>query len=141
MLFFLDTNIIVDLLQKRDPHFDLASEIFNFSTKENLELYASSHSIATVHYICKKNIKEAKLRELIDEVLNFLKIIPVDEEILRKSIKSNHKDFEDSIQIFCAHQIKNLTGIITRNIKDFSTSEIPVFAPDEALNLIQKKYL
>ncbi|MCD9855652.1 PIN domain-containing protein [Epilithonimonas sp. JDS] len=141
MFFFLDTNIIVDLLQKRVPHFDLASEIFNFSTKENIVLFASSHSIATVHYICKKNIKEAELRELINEVLNFLKIIPVDEEILRKSIKSNHKDFEDAIQIFCAHQIKNLTGIITRNIKDFSTSEIPVFAPDEALNLIQKKYL
>lgn len=141
MLFFLDTNIIVDLLQKRDPHFDLASSIFNFSTKENIQLYVSSHSIATVHYICKKNIEEAELRELIDEVLNFLKIIPVDEEILRKSLKSNHKDFEDAIQIFCAHQIKNLTGIITRNIKDFSTSEIPVFAPDEALNLIQKKYL
>ena len=141
MNFFLDTNIIVDLLQKRNPHFEIASEIFNYSTKVNLELYVSSHSIATLHYICKKNIKEAELRELIDEFLNFIKIIPIDEGILRKSLKSNHKDFEDAIQIFCAHKIEKIDGIITRNLKDFSTSEIPVFAPDEALNLIQKKYL
>jgi len=29
-----------------------------------------------------------------------------------------------------------LDGIITRNIKDFSTAEIPVFAPDEILKLL-----
>ncbi|KFC20690.1 type II toxin-antitoxin system VapC family toxin [Chryseobacterium sp. FH1] len=141
MIFFLDTNIIVDLLQRRHPHFDIVSEIFNYSTKENIELYVSSHSIATLHYICKKNIKETLLRELIDEIMNFIKIIPIDEEIIRKSVKSNHKDFEDAIQIFCAHKIEKINGIVTRNLKDFSTSEIPVFAPDEALNLIQKKYL
>lgn len=51
-----------------------------------------------------------------------ISIIPADEEILRKSLKSSHRDFEDAIQIFCAHQIKKIDGIITRNIKDFSTS-------------------
>lgn len=141
MNFFLDSNIIVDLVKKREPHFDIVSEIFNLSTKEKITLHTSSHSIATLHYICKKNFKETELQDLIDELLNFFSVIPVDEDVLKKSLKSQHKDFEDAIQIFCAHQIKNLTGIITRNLKDFSTSEIPVFAPDEALNLIQKKYL
>ncbi|KQT18085.1 hypothetical protein ASG31_04950 [Chryseobacterium sp. Leaf404] len=137
MIFFLDTNVLVDLVQKREPHFAIVSQIFNVSTKDDVELCASSHSIATLHYLCKKNMQESSLRELIDEILNFITIIPVDEDILRKSLRSQHKDFEDAIQIFCAHQVKNVTGIVTRNIKDFSTSEIPVFAPDEALDYVR----
>ena len=48
-------------------------------------------------------------------------------------------DFKDAIQIFCAHQIKKIDGIITRNIKDFSTSEIDVITPDEVIIYINKK--
>lgn len=68
-----------------------------------------------------------------------ISIIPADEEILRKSLKSSHRDFEDAIQIFCAHQIKKIDGIITRDIKDFSTSEIDLFTPDEFIIYINKK--
>lgn len=68
-----------------------------------------------------------------------ISIIPADEEILRKSLKSSHRDFENAIQISCAHQIKKIDGIITRNIKDFSTSEINVFTPDEVIIYINKK--
>ena len=46
---------------------------------------------------------------------------------------------EDAIQILSAHKVKNLDGIITRNVKDFSTSEITVFSPDQAINYITKK--
>lgn len=73
------------------------------------------------------------------KLLNLVNVISVDEEILKKSLKSQYKDFEDAIQIFCAHKIENLDAIITRNLKDFSTAEVNVFAPDEALNYIKNK--
>ena len=72
-------------------------------------------------------------------MLDLISIISVDEEILKKSLKSHHKDFEDAIQIFCAHKIENLDAIVTRNLKDFSTSEIQVFAPENALDYIKNK--
>ncbi len=138
MKFYLDTNIFLDLLLRRNPHLETAADIFDRGVRKDLKLYTSSHCIATVHYVCKKFFK-AQLREVIGELLNFITVIAVDEEILRKSLNSQHKDFEDAIQILCAHQIKNLDAIITRNIKDFSTSEIEVFTPDQALTYIQKK--
>ena len=138
MKFYVDINVIIDLLLMRAPYSEDAASLFNLATKQYLSLFTSSHCIATVHYVCKKNISEDLLRDLINDLLVFVKIVPVDENILKKSLKSNHKDFEDAIQIFCAHQIDSMDGIITRNLKDFSTSEIPVFSPNDALNVIHK---
>lgn len=60
--------------------------------------------------------------------------ILVDLNVLKKSLRSKYKDFEDAIQIFCASTIENLDCIITRNLKDFKNSEIPVLAPEEFKN-------
>lgn len=137
MKFYIDTNILIDALLRRQPFHEKASALLNFALNNKISIYTSSHCIATLHYVCKKNINETDLRSIISKFLEFIIIIPVDDNILKKSAKSQHKDFEDAIQILCAHQIKNLDGIITRNLKDFSSSEIPVFPPDEAINYIK----
>lgn len=139
MKYFIDTNLILDFLSAREPFAENANLIFNLAYNHEIELFASSQSILTSHYILKKAFAEDKVRASLSEILEIIEVVSVNESILRKALKSKHKDYEDAVQIFCAHSIENLTGIITRNLKDFSTSEIPVFAPDEALNLIQKR--
>lgn len=139
MNFYIDTNVLLDLLMLREPYAGTATALFNLSATDQVNLYTSTHCIATSHYICKKLFDEPSLRKILAEVMDLLHIVAIDESILRKSLKSSHKDFEDAIQIFCAHQIKDMDGIITRNLKDFSTAEIKVFSPDDALNFILKK--
>jgi len=58
-------------------------------------------------------------------------VIAVDTDILKKGLRSKHKDFEDSIQIGCASTIDKIDCIVTRNIKDFRESEVLVLTPDE----------
>jgi len=74
---------------------------------------------------------EQYLRDVLFHLLDYLKVIAVDVDILKKGLLSNHKDFEDSIQIFCASSIEMINCIITRNIKDFKGSKIKVLTPDE----------
>jgi len=128
---FLDTNIIVDLISDRKPFSKYAIEIFQKAEEGKIELYTSSHSLATTHYLLKKYMEEKSLREVLDNLLDFLSIIAVDVNIIKKGLRSNHKDFEDSIQIFCASSIENIECIITRNVKDFKGSEIKILTPDE----------
>lgn len=64
-------------------------------------------------------------------LLDYLTVVAVDVDVLKKGLRSKHKDFEDSIQIFCASTIENIDSIITRNVKDFKGSEIKVLTPDE----------
>jgi predicted nucleic acid-binding protein len=131
---FVDTNILIDLLADRPPFSKFAIEIFDRAEKNKVKLFTSSHSYATTHYLLKKYMEEAALRQVLFSLLDFIAIIPIDLAIIRKSLLSKHKDFEDAIQIFAANSIDNLDFIVTRNIKDFKNTGIAVLPPDELLN-------
>ena len=130
---FVDTNIIVDLIADRKPFSKFAVDLFIKAENKNVILYSSSYSIATTHYLLKKYIDEKVLRELLYNLLDFITVIAIDNEAIRKGLKSKHKDFEDALQIICAGSIEGLDCIVTRNIKDFKDWEIPVLTPDELL--------
>jgi predicted nucleic acid-binding protein len=133
---FVDTNILIDLLADRPPYSKYAIELFSLAEKKKIKLYTSSHSYATTHYLLKKYVAEAALRELLLSLLNYIEIIPIDINIIKRSLISKHKDFEDAIQIFAASTITNLDFIVTRNLKDFKDTGITVLPPDELLNYL-----
>lgn len=128
---FLDTNIIVDLIADRKPFSKYAIELFNKAEKRKIQLFTSSHSIATTHYLLKKYLEEKELRDVLSNLLDYLTIIPVGVDVLKKGLRSKHKDFEDAIQIICASTVEKIDCIVTRNIKDFRDCEILVLTPDE----------
>jgi len=133
---FLDTNILVDIVANRFPFSKNAISIFDYCQRHKIKMYSTSHSLSTVHYIAKKVVDEKELRSIIEDLLDTISIIAVTESILKKSLKSNHKDFEDAIQIISAQSINSMDCIITRDLKDFKFSEINVYTPDEFLNTL-----
>jgi predicted nucleic acid-binding protein len=133
---FVDTNIIVDLIADRRPFSKFAIEIFTKAEDKKFKLYTSSHSIATIHNLLKKYIEEKELRNVLYNLLDFIQVIAVDLDLIKKGLKSKHKDFEDAIQMLCAYSIEKMDCIVTRNIKDFRDCEIPVLSPDELVKKI-----
>lgn len=79
---------------------------------------------------------EKELREVLYNLLNYIHIISVDTDIIKKGLRSKHKDFEDAIQMICAYSVEKMDYIVTRNIKDFRDSEIAVLTPDELVKKI-----
>lgn len=136
---FLDTNILVDLIADRKPFSKYSIEIFKKAEEKKIKLFTSSHSIATTHYLLKKYLEEKILRDVLYNLLDYVTVIAVDTDVLKKGLRSKHKDFEDSIQILCASTIEKIDCIVTRNTKDFRVSEILVLTPDE-LCLRRKLY-
>lgn len=133
---FLDSNILVHIVANRFPFSKNAISIFDYCQRRKITMYSSSHSIATMHYIAKRMVDEKELLSIIADLLDTISIIAVAESILKKSLKSSHKDFEDAIQITAAQSINTMDCIITRDLKDFKFSEIKVFTPDEFLNTV-----
>lgn len=127
---FIDTNMLVDLIADRKPFSKYAVMIFTSAENKKIRLFTSSHSIATTYYLLKKFVDDKNLREILLGLFEYVTIIPVDTDILLKGFRSKQKDFEDSIQLYCATSIEKMDCIVTRNIKDFKGSEIPVLAPD-----------
>ncbi|MDB5130437.1 MAG: twitching motility protein PilT, partial [Mucilaginibacter sp.] len=107
-MVFVDTNILIDLLADRPPFSKFAIDLFDNAEKNKVKLYTSSHSLATTHYLLKKYISEKELREMLLALLDLITIVSIDLNIIKKSLLSKHKDFEDAIQIFAANSIDKL---------------------------------
>ena len=133
---FVDTNIIVDLIADRKPFSKYAIEIFNKAEVEEVKLFTSSHSIATTHYLLKKFLEEKKIREILSNLLDYLTVIPVDVDVLKKGLRSKYKDFEDAIQMIAALQNK-VDCLVTRNVKDYHPPLVKVLQPVEFLTTIE----
>lgn len=128
---FADTNILIDLIADRQPYSKFAIRLFQKAENKEIEIFTSSHSIATTHYVLKKHTSEEHLREILYQLMNYITIVPIDADVIKKGLRSGYKDFEDGLQIFCAASVPQIDGIITRNIKDFRDSEIPAYTPDQ----------
>jgi predicted nucleic acid-binding protein len=137
MKVFLDTSILVDLLTDRPPFTSEALEIFSSSEKGKITLYTSTHSIAPTQYILKKYVAEKQLRNLLSELSDRMTVLDITHTILKSSLKSAHKDFEDAIQMITAESAGEIDYILTRNLKDFKTSVIPAVSIREFLAVLK----
>lgn len=133
---FLDTNVLIDILANRQPFYKSSSEIYKLGLGEKVNFFTSSNTISTLHYLLKKFTSEENIRQSLEEIINVVSIISIDINIIKKSLKSNHKDFEDAIQIVSAQSIKDMYCIVTRDLKHYKHAEINVMTPDDFLNTL-----
>ena len=130
----IDTYIILDLLARRDPFYEFAAAIFSLADKKKIKLYTSSISIINTNYILSEILSEKEAKEILRKFRILVRILPCDEKIIDLGLNSHFKDYEDAVQYFTATENK-IDGIITRNLKDFKDSKIPVFTVEEFLKL------
>ena len=133
---FLDTNVLMDILANRQPFYKSSSEIYKLGLGEKVNFFTSSNTISTLYYLLKKFTSEENIRQSLEEIINVVSIISIDINIIKKSLKSNHKDFEDAIQIVSAQSIKDMYCIVTRDLKHYKHAEINVMTPDDFLNTL-----
>jgi len=129
----IDTNIIVDLLAKRKNFYLEAQELFTLADEQAIKLFISSLTFANTHYLLSKELNSNEARKVLIKFKLLVSILPLDDKILELALSSDFNDFEDAIQYYTAVENK-LNIIITRNKKDFKTSNLPVLTAKEYLN-------
>ena len=128
----VDTNIVLDLLAKRELFFLEAQELFTLSDKKKVKLFVSSLTFANTYYVLSQNLKLEKTRKILRKFKLLVNVLPMDDKIIDLSLDSDFKDFEDAIQYNTALE-NNLSLIITRNLKDFKQSVLPVLTARDYL--------
>ena len=131
----LDSDVILDLILAREPHFQDALDIFREIATERFEPYASAIAVLNVHYFAEKE-KDRKFALIeIEKLLSLVRVCTIDEAMLKKALVSPISDYEDAVQ--CAAAVAaGLDGIVTRNTKDYALSSIPVYSPVEFLQML-----
>ena len=135
---FLDTNVMMDLLGERVPHYDSVAKIATLADKGIVKMIVSSFSYPTVYFLLSKFESSAKVKEKLRKFKIISEISDLDEKVIEKGLASEFDDFEDALQYYCALK-SDCNILITRNVKDFKVSEIPVMTGEEFLQSLKNK--
>jgi len=132
MKIFVDTNIFLDLILKRENFHD-ALLIFNAIEKKLFEGIVLDITILNIDYIAKKQIQNIK--EFIVLINASFSVVGVSNEIISKALEIENSDLEDTLQYLSAKNF-NSDCIIT-NDKSFHKADIETLSSSEFI----KKYL
>ena len=133
MKAFIDTNVIIDVLEKRHPFYLHSANIIELGATGNAELFTSALSLINCIYICRKGLGQAKAVEYIGRISSIIRISPLTEKEFNEAISMGTSDVEDAIQ-YCSAISAGCEVLITRNKKDYPFSSLPVMTPEEFLN-------
>ena len=122
MKVFLDSDIILDFLLKREPFFIEALQLFILKEKEDFKLYTSAIIISNVYYISSKQFPKPLIKQKIKELASIIQIVDSTRQSIYQSFESDFSDFEDAIQYHTALESK-CTFFITRNTKDYKKAK------------------
>ncbi len=132
MKILLDTNIVLDLLLKREPFCNSAKEIFVLIENSDIDGYLCASTITTIHYLVSKSFDKAKAEKIIDDLLLIFEVTDINKLILIDAVKNCGIDFEDSV-IYTSAKFCDIDIIITRDKKGFKNSSILTLQPQEFL--------
>lgn len=139
MKVYLDTNIIIDILERREPHYSDSNAIFMLAVDKKIDCIIGASSITDIFYII--NNKNKDTHKTIQVICDLLKIVRgVDTLISDMYVAANmgFSDFEDAVAASTAVR-EHTDYIITRNVKDFSNSPVPAINPTDFLNKHQNQ--
>jgi predicted nucleic acid-binding protein len=125
----VDIDVILDVLIKREPFFAASARLWAQIEEKNVEAFLASHTVTTLFYLIRKSQGKNIARKAIKDLLSVFEVASVSKEGLLLALELDFTDFEDAVQLVAARQI-SADFIITRNIKHYANSDIPVLTPD-----------
>ena len=133
---FLDTNVVIDFLADRKPFSLDAARLFNFCVLGKVKIYISAVSYNNIYYILRQSLSNSETIRLLDELSEMAEIADVTKSVIKKSLKTDFKDFEDAIQYYCALSLNKIDFIVTRDTKDFKKSTLSIMTATEAVGYL-----
>ena len=117
--YLVDTNVVIDMLLNRDGA-DAACAVIDGAERGE--------------YALRKMLSHEERISALIQLQEVLHVLPVDAGIINTALCSGWIDFEDAVQNFTAVADNRITGIITRNTKDFQKSKLDII---DSLNFVK----
>lgn len=128
---FVDTNVLLDILLERNPWANDAAVLFSMADRKEIELLCCSLSFSTAIYLMQRfKYSRKEIVSKLSIVKSICTVTTVNEAVIDRMLQSDFNDLEDAIQYYSALAF-GAEAIVTRNIKDFTASKIPVVSPHD----------
>ena len=141
MRAFIDTCVVIDAMQSREPFSKDAQSIF-LAAANNLFLgYISSKAVTDIYYLIHRYTHDDKAsRDLLNKLFSLFNILDTAGIDCRKAVLSPISDFEDAVMVETALR-NEMDCIVTRNTRDFVNSTVQVYEPKEFLKLLESQQI
>ena len=134
MRVLIDTNVILDILQKREPFFTDSYRALRRALENDAECLISASAATDIFYVLRKSLGSAQqAKEQIDQLAQVVSFADVQGMDIHTALMRAMPDFEDAVVDAVAER-SGASYILTRNIKDFTGSVVPAILPADFLN-------
>jgi predicted nucleic acid-binding protein len=139
MRVLLDSNVIIDVIGRREGFFDDSYSVLRLAAEGRLDAFVPAGSISDIYYIIRRGGKDAATtREAIAALLQLVDICDTAAFDVSSALTLDISDFEDAILAATAKR-EGADFIVTRNERDFTDSPIPAISPTGFLALFLKE--
>ena len=135
MRLLIDGNIVLDVLQKRLPHYNDSSKIWKLCETDQADGFIAALTFANLVYIMRKELDASGIEDVLKKLSLIFHFTDLSVPDMMKAAEMKWDDFEDALQAATAERV-HADYIITRNVRDFNQSKIMALTPTEYLNRI-----
>ena len=129
---FVDTDIVLDLLAKREPFYAAAADLFSLAEAGDLVLSVSSLTFANLFYVLRKQLSARQTQEILRDFKQLVTVLPVNDKVVEQALTAGFTDFEDALQYFSALGA-GCTTLLTRNGRHYRKAAISIFTAEAFL--------
>lgn len=129
-LIFVDSDVILDVLEKREPFYSYSAQILTLGDEKKIKLVTTSLVFSNVYYLLRKHLGIDKAKESLRKLRVIVDVISVNAKEVDLALNSEMSDFGDALQYFTALNSK-IGFIITRNVRDYKNPKLIVQTPQE----------
>ena len=117
--YFLDANIILDLIDTDRGNLDKTREFVKEAIVNNDKLCTSCDIFTTVYYVASKKLSSQNVISELEKLLTFIDVIAIDIDTIKEAmaLMKEHDEFEDLLQYVCA--LRSQSNMIITNDKNF----------------------
>lgn len=139
MKVLIDTCVVMDFLQKREPFAEAAKSIFRAAALDQFLGYITAKAATDIYYLTHRfTHSDKESRHKLNQLLSLVGLLDTSAEGIFHAILSDVTDFEDAVMIETAKRTQ-VDCIVTRNTKDYAKSQISVYDPDDFMKNLSKE--
>ena len=128
----IDTNVILDVMVGREPHYECSAACLKLCGMRITGLVAASQTTDIFYLLCREGHNAPAAKAFLQKLVDHVKVIDVIAADVKNALASDMSDYEDALLAFCGKRQK-AQYIITRNEKDFAQSPVPALSPQAFL--------
>ncbi|MCL2040237.1 MAG: PIN domain-containing protein [Bacteroidetes bacterium] len=137
MRIFIDANIIIDVLLKRNDFYEESSKVLAICEKHKSAL--APHTISNIFFIIRKVYSSKERKEMLLDILDYIDIVTIGKHQVKQALKNEIiDDFEDALQVECAKEF-NADYIVSRDKNGFIDADIDILSPNQFIEKFNNK--